>query len=130
MRWLLLDAEAAQHVQAALLHYRRRLRQNYHWPPPDIDALERALAQPSGTAAGRPGPPPVDPSGGGTDGGPDRLLVTVEEAARMLAVSQRTVERLLADDRLPSVTIGRARRIHRDDLDAFLDRHRNGAADG
>lgn len=56
------------------------------------------------------------------DGGP--LLLTVVQVGEQLALSESTVRDLLnrRDDPLPSVKIGTARRIRRDDLVAWLDR--------
>jgi excisionase family DNA binding protein len=48
------------------------------------------------------------------------LLVDVSEAAEMLGVSSRQVERLVASGALPSVKVGASRRIRRADLEAFV----------
>lgn len=40
-----------------------------------------------------------------------KVLLTVDEAARALSVGRTTLYGLLADGRLPSVRIGRARRV-------------------
>ena len=55
---------------------------------------------------------------------PDRLLVGVDEAARMLSLSKRSVQQLIYLGELPSVLIGRCRRIRIDDLVAFVERLR------
>jgi excisionase family DNA binding protein len=47
------------------------------------------------------------------------ILLTVEEVADSLRLSRRTVESLISSKQLRSVTIGRSRRIHRDDLETF-----------
>lgn len=52
----------------------------------------------------------------------NRLLVTSEEAARLLSLGHRTVERLLADGVLRAVHIGRARRIATEDLRRYAAR--------
>lgn len=53
---------------------------------------------------------------------PDRgPLFKVYEAAEYLTVNARTIERLIEAGALPSVKIGRARRIFKADLDAYLD---------
>lgn len=46
----------------------------------------------------------------------ERLTVSVREAASALGVSQRTIERLVADGTLPSVTLNRRRLIPRQAL--------------
>lgn len=52
---------------------------------------------------------------------PDRLL-TVEEAAEILNISERTVATLIADGQIPSVKIRRCRRIPRKALLAYVRR--------
>lgn len=49
------------------------------------------------------------------------LLVTKREAATMLGVSVRTVERLIASGRLPVVHVEGASRIRVNDLNAFVE---------
>lgn len=51
--------------------------------------------------------------------------VSVREAAEILRVSPRTVERMIARGRVRSTTLGRRRLLHRCDLDALV-----GAATG
>jgi excisionase family DNA binding protein len=48
-----------------------------------------------------------------------RLLLTVKEAAEVLAVSERTVFYLIRSGRLPTVQIGRLRRVPLDALREF-----------
>jgi excisionase family DNA binding protein len=55
------------------------------------------------------------------------LLLTVKEAAQALALSERTVWGLLDAEAIESVRIGRARRIPRQALDAYIDTLRNTA---
>ena len=49
-------------------------------------------------------------------------LLTTDEAAELLRVSPRTVQRLLASRTLKRVKIGGATRIRRRDLDEFVER--------
>ena len=49
------------------------------------------------------------------------LLLTPKEAARALGLSQSYVYELLASEALPSITIGRTRRIPRHALEAFIE---------
>jgi len=56
------------------------------------------------------------------------LLVTVEEAAQRLAISRSYLYQLLRCGVLPSVTIGRARRVAVADLEVFVDRLRGTAS--
>lgn len=53
------------------------------------------------------------------------VLITVPEAARRLAISRSYLYQYLQRGRLPSVRIGRARRIRVADLEAFVERLRN-----
>jgi excisionase family DNA binding protein len=50
------------------------------------------------------------------------LLITVREAARRLAIGRSHLYQHMQRGTLPSVRIGRARRIRVADLDAFVDR--------
>ncbi len=47
-------------------------------------------------------------------------LLTAREVARILKVSCRTVWRLIRDERLPAVRIGRAVRVHPDAVAALI----------
>jgi excisionase family DNA binding protein len=49
------------------------------------------------------------------------LLLTPKEAAKALGLSQSYVYELLASEVLPSITIGRTRRIPRRALEAFVE---------
>ena len=50
------------------------------------------------------------------------LLLTFDQAAVVLGVSRRTVERMVGDGKLPKVDVGeRSPRIHRDDLEVFAE---------
>lgn len=49
------------------------------------------------------------------------LLLTPKEAAKALGLSQSYLYELLASDTLPSITIGRTRRIPRRALEAFVE---------
>ena len=49
------------------------------------------------------------------------LLLTPKEAARALGLSQSYVYELLASEALPSITIGRTRRIPRRALETFIE---------
>ncbi len=49
----------------------------------------------------------------------DTLLLSRREVARLLNISLRQVDRLLASKALPTRHIGRAVRIHRDHVESF-----------
>jgi excisionase family DNA binding protein len=53
------------------------------------------------------------------------VLITVPEAARRLAISRSYLYQCLQRGALPSVRIGRARRIRVTDLEVFVERLRN-----
>lgn len=56
-------------------------------------------------------------------------LLTLPEAASFLAISKRTLERLIAGGQFPApLKIGRASRIAMDDLSAYLKRLRDSRA--
>jgi excisionase family DNA binding protein len=51
-----------------------------------------------------------------------RLLVTLEEAARVLSISRSQLYKLLNSGHLASVHVGRSRRIRMRDIENFVDR--------
>jgi excisionase family DNA binding protein len=57
------------------------------------------------------------------------ILLRPEEAARMLRVSRTAIYGLLASGDLPSITIGRRRRIPRGALDSYVARQLAAAED-
>lgn len=56
----------------------------------------------------------------------DKLLLTPEEAARVLGIGRTKVFRLIREDKLESVQIDRSRRIPWEGLEEFVARLRNG----
>lgn len=74
-----------------------------------------------------PAPGPTPP--GAVDDEPlqpddDLRLITIDAAAERLGLSRSKVYLLIADGELPTIHIGRARRIALSDLRAFVERHR------
>lgn len=57
-------------------------------------------------------------------------LITVTEAAERLGLSRSKMYELLAAGEMPSVRIGRTRRIDTEDLVAFVEQHRQPALQG
>ena len=55
-----------------------------------------------------------EPTGSSGDEAP--WLLKTEEAARLLCLSRARVYELIAQDQIPSISIGRSRRIRRDQL--------------
>lgn len=52
--------------------------------------------------------------------GAEPLAVDVNEAARLLSISERKLHYLLADGTIPSIRLGRRRLIRMEDLRTFL----------
>lgn len=59
-----------------------------------------------------------------------QLLLTIPQAATLLAVSVFTVRRMVWRGDLRSVRLGRVVRIRRDDLSAFVDKNTECAGEG
>ncbi len=53
--------------------------------------------------------------------GPNDYLLTVRQVAARLQVSPRTVRRLIGDERLRAIRIGRAVRVHPDAVAALIE---------
>jgi excisionase family DNA binding protein len=51
---------------------------------------------------------------------PGELLVTLDEAGRRLSLCRRSVQSLIYEGQLPSVKVGRSRRVAVTDLEAFV----------
>lgn len=49
------------------------------------------------------------------------LLLSTDEAAVVLGIKRTTLFRLLAEDKLPSVLIGRRRLVPRDSLEQYVE---------
>ncbi|ADP84831.1 helix-turn-helix domain-containing protein [Pseudofrankia inefficax] len=78
-------------------------------------ALHAALARLDDLAANaRPVPPP-SPAGA-------PVLLTVEEAARLLRISRTVLYDLIGDGEIPAVRIGRLRRLRLADVETFAER--------
>lgn len=50
------------------------------------------------------------------------VYITVADAAKLLSVSERTIFRMIKDDRLDAYKIGRATRLKREDVLALPER--------
>ncbi len=55
----------------------------------------------------------------------EKAFYTADELAALLAVSRKTIDRIVRRDALPCYRIGRARRFRRCDVEAFLVRCRS-----
>lgn len=73
--------------------------------------------------------PPVPPPPA-TSGPEDRLLYTLNQAAQSLAISKRTLERLIAGGSFPvPLKIGRSSRVPREDIADYLEQLRRQRGD-
>lgn len=61
-----------------------------------------------------------------TEHGPAPLLVSVPDAAKMLAIGQRKLWSLTNDKQIPCVRVGRSVRYDVRDLTNFIDKLKNG----
>jgi len=107
-------AKVAAYVALALQDLVDKLTRNQRPVPPqvrELAALYRGWAQPGGAATCLPSVTSKQP-----------LLVTKEEAARLLGVSTKTVQRRVSSGELRAVHVDRRPRFHPADIDAYLDR--------
>lgn len=110
------DALIVPHLVYALDVHRKWCRSRGVRSPPALDALLVALAASAGQE--RPGVDAV-PSSVEAGAVPTPLLLDDRAAAERLGVSARTVRRLRAGGALPSILVGKQRRIRVTDLEAF-----------
>jgi excisionase family DNA binding protein len=112
-------AELIAHLVLALSKYLRQLRTEGGRAPAEVEALMIFLTDPARAlhdatlleywrAA-------YDPSAT-----PRRLLITKSDAAGVLGVSLRTIERLISAGRLPLVHVEGAARVRLTDLEAYV----------
>lgn len=66
----------------------------------------------------------MQPPASSPDGPTERILLTVDEAADKLRISRWTLNRLVQERQLASVTIGTRRLIPLDDISRFLEANR------
>jgi len=108
------------HLALAITRYTRQLRNDRLPVPPTLDELAAFLTMYVRTRHAATG---VDGEYGAPEDVPvmPRLLITKAEAAERLAVSVRTVERLITAGRLPLVHVEGAARLRVADLEAYVD---------
>jgi excisionase family DNA binding protein len=112
-------ADLIAHLVIALSRYRRQLRTDGGRLPAQIEDLITFLGD-------RVGPlhdvPRLDPWRAASDSSamPRRLLITKSDAAKLLGVSLRTIERLISAGRLPLVHVEGAARVRVADLEAYV----------
>lgn len=120
-----VDGPAAGHLVVASRLLRHWLREQGCRPPDWLDGFEaaagRVIADPLGAARSGQERPPLGAEAGMADGGrvTTPLLLSYEQAAEQLGISERAVRRLASTGELVTVSVGRSRRIHRDDLEQY-----------
>jgi excisionase family DNA binding protein len=115
-----LDRGLALHVAVAIDLHAKTCRANGMPFPPELADLAKTCWRHAKGDSDRQEPTSLAELSREVQGGPVVLLVDVSEAAEMLGVSSRQVERLVASGALPSVKVGASRRIRRSDLEAFV----------
>jgi excisionase family DNA binding protein len=122
-----LEDVDAGHLARAIQNYEKACRQNGARLPIPLREIHDTLLSVTGSA--RSGQERTRSSSGPplSDDAPVSLLLDFESAGRWLDVSERTVRRLVEDGEIRSVSIGRLRRIHRDEVIEYADRLRTPA---
>ena len=111
----------ALHLSTAIAAHRRQLRRDAVPCPPGLAELEVLLLDVARN--GGQMRPEFAPAARGFDNFrmDDRLLLTYEEAGKLLGLAERSVRRLVADGKLLAVDTGRgSSRIRRADLEAYV----------
>lgn len=108
---------AADHLARAVENFDRRCRQDGHDASQILAALLPAVDK------GGPGRTKSRKPTAAVQTVPSMLL-NYSDAAAVLAVSVRSVQRLVAGNELAVVRVGNAPRIHRRDLTEFVERKR------
>lgn len=114
--FLLLSDRLRLHLVAALSRHCQVLRRDGIRPPDELTDLLAALAATSGHER-----PAFAPDGDVSDAA-DVVLLGYDEAGRRLGVSPRTVRRLVSSGDLPSVLVGRSRRVRVSDIADYIER--------
>jgi excisionase family DNA binding protein len=112
---IVADRVVERHLAAAVGAYVDALRRNGVRPPVPLLELRAALCDLNRHE-------PTEFAGPNEFGEGDgmALVFDTNEVADVLRVSQRSVERLLAAGDLPSVLIGRSRRVRAEDLREYV----------
>jgi excisionase family DNA binding protein len=116
-----LDRGGALHLAVALEQHARSCRANGTKLPPELADLAKTCWARAKGDSDRQEATTLAEVVQGLQGGPVPLLVDVPEAAEVLGVSSRQVERLVASGELRSVKVGGCRRIRRSDLERYVD---------
>jgi excisionase family DNA binding protein len=114
-----LPAELIAHLVVALSKYLRQLRADGRRVPAEVEALTIFLTDPA-RALQDVTVPDSWPAAYGHRAMHKRLLITKSDAAELLGVSLRTIERLISAGRLPLVHVEGAARVRVADLEAYV----------
>jgi excisionase family DNA binding protein len=112
-------AELIAHLTVALSRYLRQLRGGGGRVPVQVEALVTFLTD---TVSARRDLTVLDSWGAASDHAimPRRLLLTKSDAAKLLGISLRTIERVISAGRLPLVHVEGAARVRVTDLEAYV----------
>ena len=112
-------AELMAHLVVALSRYLRQLRAEGGRVPAQVEALITFLTDPARSV---PDVTLLDSwrAASGASAMPRRLLITKSDAAEVLGISLRTIERLISSGRLPLVHVEGAARVRVTDLEAYV----------
>lgn len=113
-----LDRQLAAHLVVALASHRRRLRSEGVFPPAGFEELVAVVTNCATAGQGETDPDDVLPWL--QDAPMEKLLYKRSEAAKVLGIHERTVQRLVASGELPAVHVRGATRIRKADLDAYV----------
>ncbi len=115
-------SELAAHTAVALQLYMKKKVRDGRQLPRELAEITTFLAAASQVPApARTEPQTLPDPLRKVDGSGMKLLLTTREAAHVLGLGVRTVEAMVSDGRLPSVTEGRARRIRTADLEMYVE---------
>ena len=126
---LALDPETAGHLALAIRAHRERLARAGFARPPQLAEIE-LLAEQVAKSGGAPDRSRQEPTGADTDltddlagpyGGEHELLAQ-KDAADLLGVAPRSVERMLDRGELRGVTVAGRRRVTRREVEDFAER--------
>lgn len=123
MRWPELSRNGVNHLLAAVVEHRQLCAARGMMLPPEMAALEAALVSLK-VSTGQHGSPLVEPLQDAEADGmttTPRLAYNAPEVSQTLGWSLSTTKRRIADGTLPSIKVGRTRRVPADALNAFLD---------
>jgi excisionase family DNA binding protein len=118
-----VNREVVAHLALAMSRHLRECRRDGLAVPSSVEAIAAALHDVYALfpATSRQASPTFDDLGPGPHAPPmDTPLLTKREVGHALRCGVRTVERLLASGALPSVRVGGACRVRREDLESYV----------